>query len=82
MTYRTWSESWDESWGDSWGIGLADAGIGLAPQPVARPIDFVVSNDDFVLGISRVVKPAPVYKPDRSEMEEMMQMYAMWRKAA
>lgn len=78
-----WGSSWGVSWGDSWGgIGLAEeAGIGLAVTP---PVDFVIqprsiANYRQVIDI-RAYRPAP--RIDRSELKEMMQMYALWKRAA
>lgn len=66
------------------GIGLAEEGIGLAP---AKPpiVDHVIESPYWM---PRVVRPfgqvrpdLSSYKQEKAELQEMMRMYAQWRKA-
>lgn len=66
------------------GIGLASVvGIGLARPPT---VDFVFSGRSGMLARSNVIDirrrvEAPV-KPERTELQEMMELYSRWRRAA
>lgn len=87
--YRTWGDSWDEAWGDSFGIGLAEVGIGLAPA--TAPVDFVFSGGSWSgLSLNRNVvnlrdyletKRAAMIR-EKKELREMIELYALWRRAA
>ena len=76
------------------GIGLAEeAGIGLGPEPVATPTDFVIEprlwmHERAQFGAelrSRNVismERARTLRRERDELREMVGLYEAWRRAA
>jgi len=89
LNLETWADAaWaDGSWvPESWGIGLAvEAGIGLAAAP-RPPVDYVYADgwSPRFPGYSKVasLEEKRAVKKDNSELMEMMELYARWRKAA
>lgn len=88
---RTWDQSWDEAWGDSFGIGLAAApGIGLASL---SPVDFV-HDGGWTPRIPAQRRPLPdvrkiipiepwrAARRESAELKEMIELYALWKRAA
>ncbi len=64
------------------GIGLAEEGIGLStPRPA--PVD-VVLNSGWSYRPRNVIDFSQwrVAKKEKSELREMMELYALWKKAA
>lgn len=66
------------------GIGLAEAGIGLAAR---GPVDIVISRDWYPS--RRSFRPTLVHitpresaRQEASELQEMIEIYSRWRKAA
>lgn len=59
-----------------------EIGIGLAP--VARPVDFVIQSPLWRQGFVTVRLPVAKKNPNQeeSELKEMMQLYALWKRAA
>ena len=88
MNLETWADgAWaDGSWvPESWGIGLAEAaGIGIA---VRNPIDFVLTGTrlaNYFQPYRRTFRldTAPKAKGEGGELQEMLELYSRWRKAA
>lgn len=75
-----WADSsWvPESWAE---VAAEEAGIGLAPVVRAAPVDFVIQSPLWRQGFV-TPRPAPQQTTEASELKEMMQLYAMWKRAA
>ena len=93
---RVWGDAWGDSWGELASDPWVEEGIGLAPvSSVAPPaVDFVVQPYDWysrhtlkfrnTLMARSVVnmEAARAARQEKTELKEMIELYAQWKKAA
>ena len=66
---------------EAWGSVAAEEGIGLATV-VHHPVDFVLQSPHWAPRTIRPFGKVRVLKKNKSDLQEMLQMYAKWKMAA